>query len=119
MQEVSNDFKYASSIEASNLFQKLHLQEYEQAGGEPFGLLLMDFSMQLQDVELLENFMKIAQHAFLPMLYNITEPWCGLEAPSLQRSRPVITLLEAPLAITTSLQTEQHLDINLIQEPLF
>nr|QBK93537.1 MAG: uncharacterized protein LCPAC404_02410 [Pithovirus LCPAC404] len=29
------------------------------------------------------------------------------------------TALELPLTMTTSLQTEQHLDLNLIQEPLF
>jgi len=87
LQEASNDFKYTSSIESSNLFQKLNLQEYEQAGGEPFGLLLMDLPIELHQVELLANFMKITQPAFLPVLYNITEAWWGLDAASLQCSQ--------------------------------
>lgn len=62
--------------QASHLYELLYTHEYGQHGGEPYGVLVLDFDFdphrrdgaQLSDLETLRALSLIAQDAFLPVL---------------------------------------------------
>ncbi len=76
--ELEKDFESAWDIEQSSLFYKIYEQEFGQAGGEPFGLLIGNYEIMPPDVaghshddfSVLGSMAKIAAASFSPFIAN-------------------------------------------------
>ncbi len=76
--ELGNDFESAWDIQQSNLFYKVYEQEFGQAGGEPFGLLIGDYDIKppdtaghsQDDFAILNSISAVAAAAFSPFITN-------------------------------------------------
>jgi type VI secretion system ImpC/EvpB family protein len=76
--DLAKDFESAYSIEQSSLFYKVYEQEFGQAGGEPFGLLIGDYQIQppgtathqQDDYSILTSIASVAASAFSPFVTN-------------------------------------------------
>ena len=74
--EVADDVMYALEPEQSALFHKLNDLEYGVPGGEPFGLLAMDYEVshirsgddKHHDTAVMQALSEIASSAFIPVL---------------------------------------------------
>lgn len=74
-QELGKDLFRASDFDQSELFNKIYNHEFGYPGGEPFGLLLGDYSIRhntnnlfTSDIQILEGISKIAAAAFVPFI---------------------------------------------------
>lgn len=83
--ELSKDLLNAMEFDQSQLFKKIYTNEFDQAGGEPMGLLIGDYyfshqsSAEVRDsVAVLENLAKIAASAFCPMVVGASANLFGL-----------------------------------------
>lgn len=86
--EVKRDLLNAIEFDQSQLFKKIYSNEYDHAGGEPFGLLVGDyyFLNHPQDIDTLSAFMKIAASAFAPFIASIHPSMFGVDQFSELRS---------------------------------
>jgi len=69
--EITRDLDRALEYEHSQLYFKIHSNEFDQAGGEPFGLLLGDYKIDPQlhvHVDTLQRLSHIAAAAFAPLI---------------------------------------------------
>ncbi len=77
-QELERDFESAWDVQQSSLFYKIYEQEFGQAGGEPFGLLIGDYEIKPPDVaghshddfSILSSIAEVAASAFSPFVAN-------------------------------------------------
>lgn len=82
-EELHKDVSYVLSFEQSKLFKKVYSDEYDSPGGEPYGLLIGDYSIRIQgdyapkDLEVLRGVSLVAASAFAPFI-------AGLDAQSLK-----------------------------------
>jgi type VI secretion system protein ImpC len=69
-QELVEDFDPPRPLQQSNLFQKIYQQEYGNADGEPYGLLIGDyeFSHHAGDVRLLRSIAAVSAAAHAPFI---------------------------------------------------
>jgi type VI secretion system protein ImpC len=75
--EIKQDLAEGSGIENSQLFGKICREEYEQAGGTPFNLLLADFYFALDQkasMQLLVFLLSMAKAAFAPCITSVQLP---------------------------------------------
>ncbi len=74
--EIARDLTRASEFDQSHLFRKIYETEFGQAGGEPYGLLVVDHAVRHQpdaahpidDKAVLESLAEIAAAAFSPVI---------------------------------------------------
>lgn len=80
--DLQKDQKDAGSKpEHSQLFKKLHDQEYGTPGGEPYGAVIGDFefSKSPEDIGLLKSLSSVAAMAFCPLITAAAPDMLGLE----------------------------------------
>lgn len=65
-EELEKDV-HETEFEQSRLFSLLYSQEFDQAGGEPYGLLIADFAPQ-SSLDIFKALAKIAASAFTPIV---------------------------------------------------
>lgn len=75
--EIAKDTK-KHDIEQSTLFQKIYDEEFGTAGGEPYGLILVNSSITIQgsksfkDIDVLSGLAQIASASFCPMIFGVS-----------------------------------------------
>ena len=77
-QELEKDFESAWDVQQSSLFYKVYEQEFGQAGGEPFGILIGDYEItppnvtgyDHDDFSVLGSIAEVAASAFSPFVTN-------------------------------------------------
>ena len=90
--EVDRDVSRAGSFDRSSLFRLIYENEFGHAGGEPFGLLLIDHEVghrpegrvagaarPVDDVAVLQELSGIAAAAFLPMVVAAAPALLGVD----------------------------------------
>lgn len=76
--EIARDVTRAIEFDQSELFRKIYEEEFGRAGGEPFGLMVVDHAVThgtspgatIDDVTVLEQLRGIAAAAFTPMIFS-------------------------------------------------
>ncbi|MEM9943975.1 MAG: type VI secretion system contractile sheath large subunit [Planctomycetota bacterium] len=76
--EIEKDFESAFDLEQSSLFYKIYEEEFGQAGGEPFGLLIGDYEIKppgtpghhQDDFSILSSISEVCASAFCPFIAN-------------------------------------------------
>jgi type VI secretion system protein ImpC len=81
-QELATDFGKAAEFDQTNLFKKVIDEEYGTLGGQPFGLLVGDFSFgpSTEDVHLLRSVSNVAAAAHAPFVAAAAPAMFGLES---------------------------------------
>jgi len=76
--ELSRDLLSVLDVEHSQLFAKVYQAEFDQAGGQPYGLLIGDYyfshvqsSTAVDQVGLLAAIAQVAAHAFAPFISGV------------------------------------------------
>ncbi len=81
--ELQTDLYNASDFDQSVLFRKIYTDEYDQPGGKPFGLLITDYTLELDAQGLWLRCLKvladIAAVAFTPVLISAAAQLFGLD----------------------------------------
>jgi type VI secretion system protein ImpD/type VI secretion system protein ImpC len=86
--EICRDFDRAPEFDSSQLFRAVYEDEFGMAGGEPYGLLLVDHEIRHQpgpgattdDVSALANLASVAAAAFSPMVIGASPALLGVDA---------------------------------------
>jgi type VI secretion system protein ImpD/type VI secretion system protein ImpC len=86
--EIARDVTRATEFDQSELFRKIYEEEFGRAGGEPFGLMVVDHEVShgitpgasADDVTVLEQLRGIAAAAFSPMIFGAAPPLIGLDS---------------------------------------
>lgn len=78
--ELQKDLLNSIEFDQSQLFKKVYNQEYDSAGGQPYGLLLGNYQFKPtpRDFEMLQALMKIAAAAFAPFIAGISPHMFGV-----------------------------------------
>jgi len=87
-QEISRDFSRAIEFDQSNLYRLIYSNEFGQAGGQPFGLLLGDYQItnriqpgnSLSDIDILRNMTQVAAAAFAPFVASASPQLFGVNS---------------------------------------
>lgn len=68
--ELASDLCAALEFDQSEFFKKIYEEEYGMAGGEPFGVLLADYTFEKSpsDIDLLSRIAGVAAAAFAPFI---------------------------------------------------
>ncbi|MEQ8788324.1 MAG: type VI secretion system contractile sheath large subunit [Pirellulaceae bacterium] len=82
------DFDRAIEFDQSQLFRKVYSQEFGTSGGEPFSVLLGDYSIRRQpqpgaptdDIEGLRQVSQVAAAAFCPFIASVDPTMFGLDS---------------------------------------
>ncbi|RVT98826.1 type VI secretion system contractile sheath large subunit [Rhodovarius crocodyli] len=93
--EVERDFQRASEFDQSALFRIIHEQEFGMPGGEPYGMLVVDYEVHpspsatepVDDVPLLERLSEVAAASFCPVVLPVSPEFFGLD--SYHEARPI------------------------------
>jgi type VI secretion system protein ImpC len=80
-EDLLDDVALASEFDQSALFEKVYTQEFGQAGGDPFGVLIGDyaFGKHVQDMTLLEKIAEVAAAAHAPFIASASSDLLSLE----------------------------------------
>jgi type VI secretion system ImpC/EvpB family protein len=86
--EVCRDIERALEFDQSHLFRKVHEEEFGMAGGEPYGLLAMDYEVRHRpsaaypsdDVSTLAGLAGVAAAAFSPMILAAAPELLGMDS---------------------------------------
>lgn len=84
--EICRDLERAVEFDQSQLFKKVHEEQFGMAGGEPFGLLACDYEVRhrpsrenpTDDVAAIQGLAGIAAASFAPMLLGASPDLFGL-----------------------------------------
>jgi type VI secretion system ImpC/EvpB family protein len=92
--ELQQDQEYASDVEQSALFRKIYTEALSTPGGEPFGIIIGDYEVQLKpvprdernrgeyhrriDVRTLTSISQIAAAAFCPFIVSASPTLIGI-----------------------------------------
>ena len=81
--ECARDLERAIEFDQSQLFNKIYNEAYGIAGGEPFGLIVTDFSVQhkpgkIDDINLMRSLAEVGAAAFTPIVVNVDPQLFGL-----------------------------------------
>ncbi|MFT5808691.1 MAG: type VI secretion system protein ImpD, partial [Moritella dasanensis] len=87
-QEISRDFSRAIEFDQSNLYRLIYSNEFGQAGGQPFGLLLGDYQItnriqpgnSLSDIDILRNMTQVSAAAFAPFVASASPQFFGVNS---------------------------------------
>jgi type VI secretion system protein ImpD len=79
--EISLDIKNNTNFANSQLFRKIHTEEFDSPGGEPFSIIIADydFSVKENDVNILQHISAIAATSFCPIIAGADAELCDLE----------------------------------------
>jgi type VI secretion system protein ImpC len=94
-QELVKDLDRAAEFDQSVLFKKVYEEEYGQLGGQPYGLLVGDYSFgrQAEDVRLLKVIAGVAASAHAPFVAAAAPGLFGLDRfPELTQPRDLSRL---------------------------
>ncbi|WP_119343368.1 type VI secretion system contractile sheath large subunit [Facilibium subflavum] len=98
--ELQYDFeRNLYDISSSDLFQKVYVDEFDQYGGEPYGLLMgmYDFSYHEEDITWLSGMGMVAEGAHAPFLGAVNLDFFGVEnASELRKIKSFESLMEHP-----------------------
>jgi type VI secretion system protein ImpD/type VI secretion system protein ImpC len=86
--EVCRDIERAIEFDQSQLFRKIHEEEFGIAGGEPYGLIVGDYELRhrpgrhhpTDDVGALSGLAGIAAASFSPMIFGASPEMLGLDS---------------------------------------
>jgi len=82
--ELEKDMDGINDCDQSHLFKKIYSEEYDQPGGKPFGLLIMDYSvdltMEIDWMSCLTALARLASTAFAPLVISVAPQFFGLES---------------------------------------
>ncbi|WP_440993840.1 type VI secretion system contractile sheath large subunit [Cysteiniphilum litorale] len=99
-EELQYDFeRNLYDISSSELFKKVYVSEYDQYGGEPYGLLmgLYDFKNSMDDITWLTGMGMVAESAHAPFISAINPQFFGVDdIAELKQIKSFETLLEHP-----------------------
>ena len=78
-QEVQHDMAKALEFDLSETFKKVYEAEYDMPGGEPYGLLVGDYSLtsNTPDIEFLRLISQVAAASFAPFVGGIDPQFLG------------------------------------------
>ncbi|TQV86020.1 type VI secretion system contractile sheath large subunit [Aliikangiella coralliicola] len=85
--EVAKDISKALEFDQSRLFQKIYSDEYDTAGGEPFGAIIGDYEIShrvskehpYDDLYTLQGIAQIAAASFSPFVASASSELLGME----------------------------------------
>lgn len=86
--ELKRDFNRALEFDQSFLFEQVYHAEFGMPGGEPFGVIIMDYrfninnyatSSVMTDVAVLHHFTQVAAAAFVPIIANLDPASFGID----------------------------------------
>ena len=85
--EISKDVNRALEFDQSQLFKKIYSDEFDIPGGEPYGVIIADFSVahrahkhhKFDDIPTLERLAEIASASFSPLVINAAPQLFGLD----------------------------------------
>jgi type VI secretion system ImpC/EvpB family protein len=102
--EIARDMERADAFDQSHLFRRIYETEFGMAGGEPYGLLLIDHEVRHQpdrdhpidDKAVLEHLAQIAASAFSPIVVAAAPALLGVEtfAELAPVTRPAVVLAD-------------------------
>jgi type VI secretion system protein ImpC len=98
-EELSHDLCSSSTIDTSELHNKLYQQEFGSSGGQPYGALIGDyeFSHQQQDPLVLSKMAQLAALSFCPFLSSASANLLGLQSwQELNKPRSLAPLVDGP-----------------------
>ncbi|MBK2125036.1 type VI secretion system contractile sheath large subunit [Fangia hongkongensis] len=99
-EELQYDFeRNLYDISSSELFKKVYVAEYDQYGGEPFGLMLglYDFKNTMDDITWLTGMGMVAESAHAPFISSVNPSFFGVnDIGELKQIKSFETLLEHP-----------------------
>ena len=99
-EELQYDFeRNLYDISSSELFKKVYVAEYDQYGGEPFGMMLglYDFNNSMDDITWLSGMGMLAESAHVPFISSINPSFFGVnDVAELKQIKSFETLLEHP-----------------------
>jgi type VI secretion system protein ImpD/type VI secretion system protein ImpC len=86
--EICRDIDRAIEFDQSQLFRKIHEEQFGMAGGEPFGLIACDYEIRhrpgalhpTDDISALSGLAGIAAAAFSPMIFSAAPELLGVES---------------------------------------
>lgn len=99
-QALLEDFEDAPDVTQSSLFQKVYSAEFGQFGGRPYSLLIGDFQLSHQsiDIALLQNIAKVAAISHCPFISAASPKLFGIETfPEFSRIRDVTSHFDQPM----------------------
>lgn len=87
--ELTKDMNKAAEFDQSQLFKKVYEDEFGTPGGEPYGVLISDYSFgnNPADIDLLRNISGVAAAAFSPFIANADPSLFGFDS-WLELSKP-------------------------------
>ena len=79
--ELESDFQSVPETLQSGLFKHVYDQEYDQAGGEPFGAIIgnYEFANTVQDITLLLNLAKVSAACHAPFIGSVGSRFFGVK----------------------------------------
>ncbi|MEM7351091.1 MAG: type VI secretion system contractile sheath large subunit [Acidobacteriota bacterium] len=94
-EELLNDFEEVPELIQSGLFKHMYEQEYDQAGGEPFGAILGNYEFENTgaDHALLRELSKVAASCHAPFIGSVGASFFGQEDMQKLALQPDVTAL--------------------------
>lgn len=94
-EELTNDFEEVPELIQSGLFKHLYDQEYDQAGGAPFGAVLGNYEFQNnhQDMMLLRELSKVSAACHAPFIGSVGHSFFGQDSMQKLALQPDVTAL--------------------------
>lgn len=95
---LARDLQFNLEFDQSALFKKIYNNEFDEPGGEPFGLLIGDYTIShrafskdgINQIETLQNLSQVAAAAFVPIIMAANANLFGLD--SFRELKPWIDL---------------------------
>ena len=104
--ELYKDLFQASDFDQSTIFKRVYSDEYDQAGGEPYGLLIGDYFVShkikknsIDGIGFLQEMSKVAAASFSPFVTAVDAGFFGLDD---------FTELQSPINLFQILQQEEY-----------
>lgn len=79
--ELKKNFEAAGEFDQNELFRKVYEEEFGQAGGEPYGALIVnyEFTNHPEDIDLLTQLSEVGAAAFAPVIAAASPSLLGLD----------------------------------------
>lgn len=100
--ELKKNFEAAGEFDQNELFRKVYEEEFGQAGGEPYGALIVnyEFTNHPDDIDLLTQLSEVGSAAFAPVITAASPSLLGLDS---------FSALEQTLNLQDILRQSRHL----------
>lgn len=97
--DLAKDLEKAVEFDQSELFKKVYSSEYDQPGGEPYGVLIGDYEFERSptDMDLLRNISSVAAAGFTPFVSAASPDLFGFDSwTDLAGPRDLASLFSGP-----------------------